>query len=166
MKGTANTATTTVIPMTTTPTPTERTSRRHSVGKRKPFEQWNRQPLHGARSGRAVKLHAVVAECDLRAHRRTHRATVRDAWPTRLGSVPSTCKSVGWQAIAMLRFLDGKTIEQWVVLDELSQLQQLGAIRSNYGPQLARSGCQRGVRLQHRLRGAVVACQATSRTVT
>lgn len=55
--------------------------------------------------------------------RRTWRATHRGRYR---GSAP-TGKQVKWTPISVVRFSQGRIVEDWAVADELGILQQLGA---------------------------------------
>lgn len=71
-----------------------------------------------------VTVEDQVAEGDKVSTRRTWRA--RHHGPYR-GVVP-TGKQVTWTQISVVRFSEGRVVEDWAVGDELSILQQLGAL--------------------------------------
>jgi Predicted ester cyclase len=71
-------------------------------------------------------LHAtvddVIAEDDKVVQRTTAHGTMKGAF----AGMPPSGKSATWQQIHILRFADGKQVEHWAVIDQLSMLQQLG----------------------------------------
>jgi len=70
----------------------------------------------------------LVAEGDRVACRLSHRAVFRGEWTSRLGRHAVAARTVGWPAIVIFRFRDGKIAEEWVSRDELGMLIQLGVV--------------------------------------
>jgi predicted SnoaL-like aldol condensation-catalyzing enzyme len=66
----------------------------------------------------------MIAEGDLVATRKTFTGTHTGD----LGQIPATGKSVSLQYVDILRLRDGRIIEHWLSLDQLSFLQQLGVV--------------------------------------
>ena len=70
--------------------------------------------------------------CDDRvACRLSHQAVNRGEWISRMGRHAVAGKTVGWSAIAIFRFRDGKIAEEWVCRDELGMLITLGVLSSS-----------------------------------
>jgi len=65
-----------------------------------------------------------VAEGEQVSTRRTWRATHRGPYR----GIAPTGKQVMWTQISVVRFSQGRIVEDWAVADELSILQQLGAL--------------------------------------
>jgi steroid delta-isomerase-like uncharacterized protein len=85
-----------------------------------------KQALAGRRNAFSdihVTVDDQVAEGEKVSTRRTWRATHRGPYR----GVPSTGKQVSWTQISVVRFSQGRIVEDWAVADELSILQQLGA---------------------------------------
>jgi steroid delta-isomerase-like uncharacterized protein len=70
-----------------------------------------------------VTVDDQVAEGEKVSTRRTWRATQRGPYR----GVAATGKQVTWTQISVVRFSQGRIVEDWAVSDELSILQQLGA---------------------------------------
>jgi len=68
----------------------------------------------------------LVAEDDLVVSRLTAQGTHRGEFM----GVPASGHHVDFQAVETFRIVDGKIAEQWVVMDVLGLLKQLGAIPS------------------------------------
>ena len=73
-----------------------------------------------------VTVEDQVAEGDKVSTRRTWRATHQGTYQ----GIAATGRSVSWTQISIVRFAEGRIVEDWPVADELSILQQLGAIPS------------------------------------
>ena len=71
-----------------------------------------------------VTVDDQVAEGEKVSTRRTWRATHRGPYR----GVARTGKQVKWTQISVVRFSQGRIVEDWAVADELSILQQLGAL--------------------------------------
>src|SRR5262245_7441713 len=71
-----------------------------------------------------VTVEEQVAEGEKVSTRRTWRATHRGPYR----GVAATGKLVTWTQISVVRFSQGRIVEDWAVADELSILQQLGAL--------------------------------------
>jgi steroid delta-isomerase-like uncharacterized protein len=69
-----------------------------------------------------VTIEDQVAEGDKVSTRRTWQATHQGTYR----GMPATGKRVKWTQISIVRFSDGRAVEDWAVADELSILQQLG----------------------------------------
>jgi predicted ester cyclase len=69
-----------------------------------------------------VTVEDQVAEGDKVSTRRTWQATHQGPYR----GVAPTGKRVKWTQISIVRFADGKVVEDWAVGDELGILQQLG----------------------------------------
>ena len=90
-----------------------------------------REALKQALAGRRVAFPDIqvtvddqVAEGDKVSTRRTWRATHRGPYR----GVAPTGKQVTWTQISIVRFSQGRIVEDWAVADELSILQQLGVL--------------------------------------
>jgi predicted ester cyclase len=86
-----------------------------------------KQALAGRRAAFAdirVTVDDQVAEGEKVSTRRTWRATHRGPYR----NVAATGKQVTWTQISVVRFSEGRIVEDWAVSDELSILQQLGAL--------------------------------------
>jgi predicted ester cyclase len=73
-----------------------------------------------------VTVEDQVAEGDKVSTRRTWHATHRGAYR----GIAPTGKQVTWAQISIVRFSEGRIVEDWPVADELSLLQQLGHVIS------------------------------------
>jgi steroid delta-isomerase-like uncharacterized protein len=73
-----------------------------------------------------VTVEDQVAEGDKVSTRRTWHATHRGAYR----GIAPTGKQVTWAQISIVRFAEGRIVEDWPVADELSLLQQLGHVIS------------------------------------
>ena len=71
-----------------------------------------------------VTVEEQVAEGEKVSTRRTWRGTHQGVFR---GIMP-TGKQVTWAQISIVRFADGKVLEDWVAADELGLLQQLGHV--------------------------------------
>ena len=71
-----------------------------------------------------VTVDDQVAEGQKVSTRRTWQATHRGPYR----GVAPTGKQVKWTQISIVRFSEGRIVEDWAVADELSILQQLGAL--------------------------------------
>ena len=71
-----------------------------------------------------VTVEDQVAEGEKVSTRRTWHATHRGPYR----GVAPTGKQVKWTQISIVRFSEGRIVEDWTVADELSILQQLGAL--------------------------------------
>jgi predicted ester cyclase len=71
-----------------------------------------------------VTVDDQVAEGEKVSTRRTWRATHRGPYR----GVAPTGKQMTWTQISVVRFSQGRIVEDWAVADELSILQQLGAL--------------------------------------
>ena len=71
-------------------------------------------------------LHAtvedVIAEGDKVVQRTTAHGTMKGAF----AGMPPSGKSATWRQVHIIRFANGKQVEHWAVVDQLSMLQQLG----------------------------------------
>lgn len=90
-----------------------------------------REALKRALAGRRVAftdIHVTVedqvAEGEKVSTRRTWRATHRGPYR----GVAPTGKQVTWTQISVVRFSQGRVVEDWAVADEIGILQQLGAL--------------------------------------
>lgn len=63
-----------------------------------------------------------IAEGDRVVQRTTANGTMKGDFQ----GMPASGKSATWQEIHITRFADGKVVEHWGVVDQLSMLQQLG----------------------------------------
>jgi predicted ester cyclase len=68
-------------------------------------------------------LEHEVAEGDLVVHHLVARGTHRGL----IGNLPATGKSAVWHEMHVMRFADGRLLEQWGIVDRLGLLQQLGS---------------------------------------
>jgi steroid delta-isomerase-like uncharacterized protein len=73
-----------------------------------------------------VTVEDQVAEGEKVSTRRTWHATHLGAYR----GIAATGKRVTWAQISIVRFAEGKIVEDWPVTDELSLLQQLGHVVS------------------------------------
>ncbi len=69
-------------------------------------------------------IETVVAEDDMVAHRTTYSGTQAGEWQ----GIAATGRKVSWSVMVFYRFENGKVVEDWVINDQLSVMQQLGAI--------------------------------------
>lgn len=86
-----------------------------------------KQALAGRRSAFPdiqVTVDDQVAEGEKVSTRRTWRATHQGQYR----GIAPTGKQVKWTQISVVRFSEGRIVEDWAVADELSILQQLGAL--------------------------------------
>ncbi len=73
-----------------------------------------------------VTIDDMIAEGDRVATKKTFTGT----HTADLGDIPATGKRVTVQYVDILRLRDGKIIEHWLSMDQLSFMQQLGVIPS------------------------------------
>lgn len=71
-----------------------------------------------------VTVDDQVAEGDKVSTRRTWRGTHQGE----LRGIAPTGRQVTWTQISIVRFADGKVVEDWAIADELGMLQQLGHV--------------------------------------
>jgi steroid delta-isomerase-like uncharacterized protein len=64
----------------------------------------------------------VIAEGDKVVLRNTVHGTMKGEF----AGMPPSGKSATWQQVHIIRFANGKQVEHWAVIDQLSMLQQLG----------------------------------------
>ena len=67
-------------------------------------------------------LEHEIAEGDAVVHHLVARGTQRGP----IAGFPATSKAAVWREMHLMRFADGRMIEQWGVVDRLGLLQQLG----------------------------------------
>jgi predicted ester cyclase len=67
---------------------------------------------------------AVVAQDDLVVFMTTWRGTQTGAFM----GIPPTGKQVAWKVFDTIRVVDGKCVEHWGLMDQMSLMQQLGVI--------------------------------------
>ena len=72
-------------------------------------------------------VEAQVAAGDQVSTLRTLRGTHRGAYRSPLGVIPPTGRAVSWQQLSIVRFAEGKIVEDRVVADTLGLLLGLGA---------------------------------------
>jgi steroid delta-isomerase-like uncharacterized protein len=75
-----------------------------------------------------VTVEDQVAEGDKVSTRRTWHGTHLGALETVIGRIPPSGKRVAWTGINLVRFANGKIVEDWISRDDLGLLQQLGVI--------------------------------------
>ena len=68
----------------------------------------------------------MIAEGDRVATKKTFTGTQTGDF----GDIPATGNRVTVQYVDILRFRDGRIVEHWLSMDQLSLLQQLGAVRT------------------------------------
>jgi predicted ester cyclase len=68
------------------------------------------------------QLEDVIAEGDLVVQRVTASGTMKGA----LMGMPATGKKAAWSEIHIVRMANGKVVEHWANVDQMSMLQQLG----------------------------------------
>lgn len=99
----------------------------------------NLQELHGPEAGVDfiatvvsafpdvhLSIDQVIAQDECAAARLTVRGTHRGTFM----GVPATGRTIVVQVADVYRFADGKIAEQWVIMDAMGLMQQLGAIPS------------------------------------
>jgi predicted ester cyclase len=74
--------------------------------------------------GYTYEIHDQIAQSDVVAN----RVTSRGVHSGNLAGVPPTGRSIELRGINMFRVRDGRVVEQWVELDMLGLLQQIGAV--------------------------------------
>jgi len=74
-------------------------------------------------------LHEVVAEGDWVAYRLMLRGTHQGEW---LG-IPATGRRVEYEALGMMKIVDGKIVEDHGQADNITLMQQLGALPASVG---------------------------------
>ncbi len=87
------------------------------------------QALLNAFPDMQVTIDDLIAEGDKVVARSTMRGTHQGEF---LG-IPTTGKTINFEVIDILRYEDGKVVEHWGLTDNLSLLQQLGAIPESLG---------------------------------
>lgn len=78
--------------------------------------------LRGAFPDLHSTIDDVIAEGDKVVQRTTAHGTMKGEF----AGMPPSGKSATWQQMHILRFANGKQVEHWAVIDQLSMLQQLG----------------------------------------
>jgi predicted ester cyclase len=78
-------------------------------------------------------IHDLIAEDERVACRLSHKNVHREDWTSRIGRHAVAGKGVGWQAMVVFHFREGKIAEQWVNRDELGMLIELGVLESSRG---------------------------------
>ena len=73
-------------------------------------------------------LHATIEDQIAQDDRVAMRFTVRATHKGEFQGIPPTGKQITLSGINIQRFVDGKIVENWVSLDALGMLQQLGVI--------------------------------------
>jgi steroid delta-isomerase-like uncharacterized protein len=71
-----------------------------------------------------IEVDQLITQADIVAVRLLIRGTHRDEF---LG-IPATGRGINIQSVDIFRLADGKIAEQWVLMDALGMMQQLGAI--------------------------------------
>ncbi len=71
-------------------------------------------------------LHTTIDDQIAEGDRVVQRTTAHGTMKGDFQGMPASGKEATWEAIHILRFADGKTVEHWAVTDTLSMLQQLG----------------------------------------
>jgi steroid delta-isomerase-like uncharacterized protein len=71
-------------------------------------------------------LHTTVDDQIAEGDKVVQRTTTHGTMKGDFAGMPASGKEATWQAIHIIRFADGKTVEHWAVQDQLSMLQQLG----------------------------------------
>jgi len=90
--------------------------------------------LVGAYSEFKTIIHDLFASDDRVTCRLAHRAVNRGEWRSRIGQHAVAGKTVGWSAICIFRFREGKIAEEWVCRDELGMLISLGVLSRSPAP--------------------------------
>jgi predicted ester cyclase len=86
--------------------------------------------FYAACPGLSHNLEEVIADGDTVALRMTIRGSQTQPFVTPAGELPPSGKSFAIPAQNMIRFEDGKVVEQWSVFDMMGFMQQIGAIPS------------------------------------
>jgi steroid delta-isomerase-like uncharacterized protein len=71
-------------------------------------------------------LHATVDDVIAEGDKVVQRTTAHGTMKGEFAGMPPSGKEATWQQIHVLRFANGKQVEHWAVIDQLSMLQQLG----------------------------------------
>ena len=71
-----------------------------------------------------IEVQQLIAQGDSVAVRLLVRGTHRDEF----FGIPANGRSISFQSVDTFRLSDGKIVEQWVLMDALGLMQQLGAI--------------------------------------
>lgn len=71
-------------------------------------------------------LHATVDDVIAEGDKVVQRTTAHGTMKGEFAGMPPSGKSATWQQIHIIRFANGKQVEHWAVIDQLSMLQQLG----------------------------------------
>jgi steroid delta-isomerase-like uncharacterized protein len=80
--------------------------------------------VHAAFPDFQVDIEQVVAQDDLVVFMTTWRGTQSGPFM----GIPPTGKQVAWKVYDTVRIVDGKCVEHWGLMDQLSLMQQLGVI--------------------------------------
>ncbi len=80
--------------------------------------------VHAAFPDFQVDIEQVVAQDDLVVFMTTWRGTQSGPFM----GIPPTGKQVAWKVYDTVRLVDGKCVEHWGLMDQLSLMQQLGVI--------------------------------------
>ncbi len=78
-----------------------------------------------------TQLHDIFESGDRVVVRITHRAMGAGEFRSRIGVYNVKGKPVGWDAIVIFRFQNGKIAEQWVSRDELGILLSFGGLQAS-----------------------------------
>jgi predicted ester cyclase len=79
---------------------------------------------NAAFSNRTVTIEDIIAEGDKVVARLTFRGDHTDE----LMGIPATGRQVEYSAINIFHIVDDRAVEQWVILDNMTLMQQLGAM--------------------------------------
>ncbi|GBC69527.1 Aklanonic acid methyl ester cyclase DnrD [archaeon HR01] len=74
-------------------------------------------------------MHIRVDDLFSQGDRLCYRITITGTHKGELMGLPPTGKKISLRSIGIMRFKDGKIVEEWENYDELGMLRQLGAIR-------------------------------------
>ena len=91
--------------------------------------------LHHAFPDLHITIEDLIEEGDKVASRQTVTGTHRGAYM----GIPPTGKSITYNEVFIVRFLDGRIAETWGIVDVFSQMRQLGVI-SRPGPLIETAG--------------------------
>jgi len=80
--------------------------------------------VHAAFPDFQIDIEHVVAQDDLVVLMTTWRGTQTGAFM----GIPPTGKQVAWKVFDTIRVVDGKCVEHWGLMDQMSLMQQLGVI--------------------------------------
>jgi steroid delta-isomerase-like uncharacterized protein len=73
-------------------------------------------------------LHYTLKDSIAEGDKVVQRATAHGTMKGDFQGMPASGKSATWEEIHITRFADGKAIEHWAVVDQLSMLAQLGFV--------------------------------------